>query len=693
MKQNSFILFVLLMCLSPWIKAQFKGTNEEKVIADIMERFIENQESNIDYTDLQEQLEYYMKHKLNLNKANRTQLARLVFLDEGDVNAIIAHRARYGDFISLFELQAIPTLDDQKRYLLTYFVTITGNLLDDQTPFKKMPFNGKHELFFLHDQEFQQREGYNPNRIINNQSHYQGPPNRMVMRYRFTYSNKLYFGFTGEKDKGEPYFNNQIRGLDFNSFHFMYRPSRSIVKAVALGDYQINFGQGLVFGSGVAGRKSAFVMTVKRSFLTLRPYRSLNENEFLRGGAVILQHRNFEFTPFISAKYVSTNFRAQEDDDLQLEEAGFSSIQLSGLHRTQTELLNRNNVFQTIAGGNLAWVKGDNRVGFTGVHTQYNQPFVPNGQLYQLHNFSGRQLTNAGIDYQLQLRNVNLFGEVGYSSNHAFALTSGLIYPLDPKLDIILLYRNFSPRYQTTFANPFAENIDGRNEQGLYSGLSFKFNRKWSLNMYLDMYRSPWVRFITDAPSHGTDYLADLTHTFSRSASMYFRYRTETKWRNQPDNATPTDYTVPQNRSQYRWHAQYKFAESWAGRTRMEYITYRDELSGLQTGSMVFQDLEYSTPKKSLKLIGRMAVFNVESFNARIFATESDVLYQYSVPLFQNNGVRYYLLLHHRINKKLDFWIRFSETVYSNINSISSGLQRINGNRLSELRAQLRITL
>jgi hypothetical protein len=673
--------------------AQNRGASEEKVIADIMERFIENQESNIDYTDLQEQLEYYMKHKLNLNKASRTQLSRLVFLDEGDVNAIIAHRARYGDFISLFELQAIPTIDDQKKYYLTHFVTITGNLLDDQTPLRQMPFKGKHELFFLHDQEFQQREGYNPSRIINNQSHYQGPPNRMVMRYRFAYSNKLYFGFTGEKDKGEPFFNEQIRGFDFNSFHFLYRPSRSIVKAIALGDYQLNFGQGLVFGSGIAGRKSAYVMSVKRSFLTLRPYRSLNESEFLRGGAVILQHRNIEFTPFISAKYVSTNFRAQQEDELQLEEAGFSSIQLSGLHRTQTELQNRYNVFQTIGGGNLAWVKGDNRVGVTGIHTQYNRPFVPNSQPYQLYNFSGRQLTNVGMDYQLQLRNVNLFGEVGYSSNNAFALTSGLIYPLDPKLDIILLYRNFSPRYQTTFANPFGENTDGRNEEGLYSGLSFKFNRKWALNIYFDMYRSPWIRFVTDAPSHGSDYLADLTHTFSRSASMYFRYRTETKWRNQPNNTTPTDYIVPQNRTQYRWHAQYKFAEAWAGRSRMEYITYKDELSGLQTGTMVFQDLEYSTPKKSLKIIGRMAVFNVESFNARIFATESDVLYQYSVPLFQNNGVRYYILLHHRINRKLDFWIRFSETVYSNINTISSGLQRINGNRLSELRVQLRVTI
>jgi hypothetical protein len=684
-------LFILLVLTYTVVCGQLNRHSEDKIIADILERFIENEESLVDYTDLQEQLEYYSNYKLNLNKATRAQLSRLVFLDESDINAIIVHRTKNGPFLSIFELQAITTLNEQKRHYLSYFGTITGDLLDDLTPFRQMPFLGKHEIFVMHDQEIQQRAGYDEEKRINNQIFYQGPPNRFVTRYRFAYSNKLYFGYTGEKDKGEPWFNEQIQTIDFNSFHFFYRPSRSAIKSIALGDYQVNFGQGLVFGSGIAGRKSAFVMSVKRSYLTLRPYRSLNENEFLRGAAAIIQSGNFEFTPFISTKYVSTNLKEPEDP-LQLQEGGFSNIQLSGLHRTQTELRNRYNVFQSIGGGNIAWVKDDNRVGITCVHTQYSRPFIPTDRPYQIHNFVGNTLTNAGVDYTLQLRNLSLFGEVGYSSNQSMAITSGLVYPLDPRLDVIFVYRNFSPRYQTTFVNPFAENSDARNEQGIYSGLSFKINRRWSLNMYIDMYRSPWMRFVTDGPSHGNDVLAELSHTFSRNASMYFRCRTETKWRNQPNNTSPTDYLTPHSRTQYRWHSQYTINVSWVGRSRMELITYQDEMSRLQTGTLMFQDLEYSTPMKNTKLIARLAVFNVESFNARIFATESDVLYQYSVPLFQNNGVRYYILLHQRINRKVDFWIRISETIYSNMSSISSGLQKINGNRLSEVRMQLRFT-
>jgi hypothetical protein len=43
-----------------------------------------------------------------------------------------------------------------------------------------------------------------------------------------------------------------------------------------------------------------------------------------------------------------------------------------------------------------------------------------------------------------------------------------------------------------------------------------------------------------------------------------------------------------------------------------------------------------------------------------------------------------------KINRKLEVWFKWSETIYNNVNTISSGLEQINGNRLSEYRLQLR---
>jgi hypothetical protein len=89
----------------------------------------------------------------------------------------------------------------------------------------------------------------------------------------------------------------------------------------------------------------------------------------------------------------------------------------------------------------------------------------------------------------------------------------------------------------------------------------------------------------------------------------------------------------------------------------------------------------------------RAAYFTVDDYSARIYAAENDVPYQYSVPLYQNSGTRYYVVARFRINRKVEFWFKLSETIYSNVQTIGSGLEEINGNRLSDLRLMLKVVL
>jgi hypothetical protein len=83
-------------------------------------------------------------------------------------------------------------------------------------------------------------------------------------------------------------------------------------------------------------------------------------------------------------------------------------------------------------------------------------------------------------------------------------------------------------------------------------------------------------------------------------------------------------------------------------------------------------------------------MFDIDDFNARVFAVESDVLYQYSVPLYQNAGVRYYILLHYNVSKHFDLWLRYAKTTYRNVNSIGTGLEQIQGNESSDMKVQVR---
>ncbi len=686
-----FRLTVCLVVVYMSTFAQATRESNEKVIADLMERLIENTEANVDYTDLQDQLELYNRNKLNLNRASREQLERLIFLEDNQINAIILHRQVFGDFISLYELQTIPVLDPLTIYYLTYFVSVDENWQEDQTRFGEMIAKGKHEFIGLYDTEGQSRAGYADERKSGGQSYYLGNQERYVFRYRFSYGNRLNFGYNGEKDMGEQFGKGaQSGGFDFNSIHFYYRPRKSVVKTIALGDYQINFGQGLTFGSGLAARKSAFVMNVRRSFAPIRPYRSLNENEFLRGAAVTLGKKNWQVVLFGSRKYISTNFNAQ--DTIQSEDA-FSSLSITGLHRTQSEADRKHNVLQSIYGGNARYSFKQGHIAFTHVQSDYNVAFVAGDQPYQKYNFRGKTLVNSGVDYTYQWRNINLFGEVSRSNNDAYAALAGLVASLDANLDVVLMYRNFAKNYRATLNNPFAENSDGRNEQGLYTGLSLRFNPRVVLNMYVDIYQSKWLRYLTDAPTKGVDLLSELQYNPTKTAQLYVRFRREVKGRNQSGNTAVTDYLSNQQRSTYRFNAQYKVSLDLSAKSRVEVIQFSDDLNKNQMGTLIFQDIQYSTPRKKLSLITRMAYFTVEDYNARVYAAENDVLYQYAVPLYQNSGVRYYIVARAKITRKLELWLKFSETIYSNVKTISSGLELINGNRLTDLRLQFRLVL
>lgn len=688
---KTYLLIGLMLFCGAISYAQNTKETDEKVIADLLERLIENTEATLDYTDLQDQLEQYNRNKLNLNKASREQLQRLFFLEDNQINAIIQHRFVYGDFLNLYELQTITSLDEITIYYLTYFVTVDENWREDQTPFKQMLAKGKHEIIGLYDSELQQREGYKKERADAGKSYYLGNQDRYVFRYRFSYGNRLTFGYTGEKDMGEQFGKGaQQNGFDFNSFHFYYRPRKTIIKTIALGDYQINFGQGLAFASGLAARKSAFVMNVRRSYSPIRAFRSLNENEFLRGAAVTLGGKKWQAVLFGSGKYISTNFNAT--DTLQGDDI-FSSVSLTGLHRTTSEISKRQNVFQTIYGGNARWVLKRGHIGVTHVNTQYDIAFLPGDKPYQLYNFKGNKLGNTGVDFNLQWRNFNFFGEGARSSNNAYAVTSGMLISLDANLDAVVLYRNFAKDYQTTFANSFAENSDTRNEQGIYTGITLRLNRKWIVNSYIDVYQSKWLRYLVVGPSNGFDFLSELQYLPSRSAQFYVRFRQEIKYRNQSGNTEKTDYLSAQSRSVYRFNAQYKVALNLSAKSRIEVVTFSDDIKKNQVGTLLLQDINWSSPRKKVNLIFRMAYFTVDDYNARVYAAENDVLYQYAVPLYQNSGVRYYLVARIKINRKLDLWFKYSETKYSNVDKISSGLEQINGNTMTDFRIQFRLTL
>ena len=182
-----------------------------------------------------------------------------------------------------------------------------------------------------------------------------------------------------------------------------------------------------------------------------------------------------------------------------------------------------------------------------------------------------------------------------------------------------------------------------------------------------------------------------LTYKPKRSDEFYIRFRRETKDENDSSIDDFIDSPVSEVRSYFRIHGSYKVSETIKLKTRMEWSTYDKGANPTEEGFLFFQDLQFKKLEWPVSLSLRYALYDMESYDSRIYAYENDLLYTWSVPAYYNRGSRFYIMAKWRMFRKTDLWVRYSRWAYNNVESISSGLNEISGPNKSELKLQLRI--
>ncbi len=665
------------------------------------------EDADIDYDTYQERLYDYLQKPLKLNNVDFDDLSELGLLSDIQINGILNYRNTVGRFISIYELQSVPELDLETCRRVAPFFT-AGNLDDYNIPFHEMLYKGQNQFFLRWTRLVETQAGYEATPLPEGSvpPRYKGSPDRIYARYRYNYGNRLSYGITAEKDPGEEFFTgSQKRGFDFYSAHFYVR-NIGPFKHIALGDYEIKLGQGLIAWTGLAFRKSSFVMNIARNSQPVKAYTSVNEVLFYRGAAATIGHKNWEATVFASYKPIDANLLTQPtdttvidvegeegegviEDDAELQEA--SSLLLSGLHRTDAELADRKAIKQFTGGGSLGYKSRKFQVNLNSIYTRLDASLVPRTSAYNQFRFTGNELLNVSIDYRYLWRNFHFFGETAMSDNGGIATLNGLLLALDPKVSVSVLHRYYQRDFQTLFAAPFAESTLPNNETGTFIGLFLKPIYKIEISAYADVYKHPWLRFLTDAPSYGADYLLQASFKPTRDVEMYVRYRSETKGRNTPDNITATDYLSDQTRGNLRYHLQCRISKTITLKTRVETAWYKEAENPTERGFMVMQDFIYKPLASPVSFSTRFALFDTKSYNTRIYAYENDVLFAFSVPPYYNRGSRFYFTLRYRVFKNMDIWLRYAQTYWANQDGIGTGNDLIDGNTKTEIKAMLRV--
>jgi hypothetical protein len=641
---------------------------------------------DVDQRDIEDdsylvQLEYLKKHPLNLNVATDEDLRQFIFLTDLQIDNLVSYRKLLGKFISIYELQAVPRWDVSTIKKILRYVTIS-NAVTTTEEIKNRFVNGEHQFLIRCSQILEASKGFGKPA---SGSRYLGSKEAIFFRYRYQYKNLLQFGFVGDKDAGEPFFyGSQKYGFDFYSFHLFARKIGRI-QSLTVGDFTVNMGQGLIQWQSLAFKKGSDVMGIKRQSSVLHPYNSAGEIYFHRGIGMTMGFGRMEVTAYASLRKLTGNLGTDTIDNKKF----ISSFLNSGYHRTQTENDNRNNVRQMSFGGNVSY-KGKNwHIGANGVMYKFLFPIQKRKDPYNLFAIDGKSWSNLSVDYSYSHRNLHFFGEAATDKNFHHAFVNGLLISVDPRVDISILHRGISRAYQAVYGNAFTENTYPTNETGLYAGISIRPPiAGLHIDLYADLYKFSWLKYLVDAPSFGKDFLMQLTYTPNKQVEIFSRIRTETKQSNQGGNSNVTNYLTSHVKQDWRTQLDMKISKTIMLHNRMEVLWYHQPGSSINNGFLVFLDMLYSPSLKPFSANIRLEYFETDDYASRIYVYQNEVLYRFTIPAFFDKGYHYYINYSFHLRKGISLWMHLGQIMFLNKTTVGSGLDEIDSRHRTEATLQ-----
>ncbi|MGI6574221.1 MAG: hypothetical protein ACOX19_12705 [Fermentimonas sp.] len=723
MKRYLYLFLVIFLCFFPVaLKAQ------EREWRVLVEQMAEEEGARTDAIDnLYEELLYLESNPMDLNRVDRDQLERFPLLSSEQVLSLMEFLEENRPLYTVYELRNVPRLDHRTVELIFPFFRVDeveGVRVQDwarvweQDRVWEKPLDflkkARHEVQGRFDKTLTERAGYQalsdsileryPNR------NYLGEDFYTSLRYSLSYYNKLQVGFTAEKDAGEPFFVKGYRkGYDHHGVHLVLRDVGKL-KTVVLGDYRLSFGQGLVLNNDFMGSKAWGTDNIVRRMQQPKRHFSTAESGFFRGAAVAARFWDFSLTAFYSSRWIDANLNDQGE---------ITSLKVDGLHRTPLEMEKRKNTHEQVGGANITYRHGRFQAGASGVYYRYNRAFNPVSRTYNQYYLKGSDNWNAGIDYSYQLPGFIFAGETAIARNGSIATINMVQYRPSGILNLSLLHRHYPISYNALHAQAFSEGSRVQNERGLYVGVGSQPLPKFNVTAYIDLIRFPWVLYGVDTPSNAVDFYLLGSYTFSRGKFLEARYKLKRKEKNRAVPGLAARSVIPYTTNKLRLRYSHDQGGGWSFRTTADFAAYAEKKYSAKTstsktsskngfsgdfssgersaeqglparrssaefGYMISQSVSY---RGEAPLTGDayLAWFDADSYNARLYSYERNLLSTFYMPSFYGKGIRLAFSAKYQLLPGLVLSVKLGHTRYFNRDTIGSGTELIDGNRRTDL--------
>ncbi len=608
---------------------------------------IETLESDMDLSDQMESEWSITQKRFNINDLSEDVAFQILKMTDFQYYQLLKYIDLHGALLTIYELNGIEGFDypDLLKWLPYLEVKPIKN---GKALFKNFFSFSDQQLLIRDIRTIEDQKGYSDEV----KSPYLGSPDHLSFKYSFKSNDWFQLAISGEKDAGETFFKGENKkGFNLYSYHLQIK-NVWVIRKLIIGDYRVHFGQGLIMGNGLNMSGNSEVQIIKPS---LQGVSVMNETPLLKGISCEIGNHKIQGVLFGGYQLVADS------------------------------------VVGAMFGGSVKWNTQLLRLGVHFVQANHKE-YVPfSEKWYQKGGFAGYVNQNISIDHQLILGSTLLFGEWGFSVNGGYGILQGIKIPIDPATKLNLLFRKYSSGFQSILGNSFGKRSALNNETGVLVTLTTSITRKLDGTFFSDLYRSEWVQYLIDKPCDYIDLGTYLNYKISRDAQVELRYGYKSVYKNKKNlYFNEIEFT---NQHKLKLHLVWQPIDKIKLKTEVIYrINIIDSLQKVQKtdfrrGFLIYQDFQYHIGKPDLQIHFRMALFESDTYNERIYAYENDLQYCFTVNNYYDKGVRYYLMIKYKLGI-MTLQGRISRTVYQNKQTVGSGNDQINQNHKTEVKIQ-----
>ena len=686
------LLLVLLLFLPLVLPAQEDWLRHWEAWAE------ENEEETLP-EELVEMLSSFHDNPFNINDTSSDRLLTLPVVSQFQWECLKAYIAQQGQLQSVAELSFVNGFDSITLRLLRPLCVALPVSAPHRPSLRQLLTQGKHNLVVGTRRQIEPSRGYTD-------SIYEGDPFRLYFRYNYQYGNLLQVQFSGDKDPGEAFrWDASHKGFDHYSGYIALRDWGRL-KNLTLGRYNLQFGQGLTLWSGFAPWTGMDASQLRRG-TGVRGAGAMAEYGYLQGAAATIGlTRRMSLTAFGS--YNGLDATVSSEDSLAVQ-----SIYNSGYHRTSLERSKRNQLQESLVGASLRYEKVGLSIGATGYTSHYSRPILPASNRYNYFYFNGTDKSAIGVDAAFRVSQIVFFGEMTACHNPVSDSLPGLPlagivgaqFHFDAHSCLSLSYRYYGSAYHNMHNAPLSQSSSAPSEQGTRLALHTLLPGQVDLYVLADCFSHPLPRYGVYAPSWGGDLRVRLQRSWRNKASLSLQYRYKESASNASlslmDSAACHPLALWQYpvyvieeclRQQLQIRFDYPLGPRWMLSSRLACTQSACEFHTRQLGWLVQQGITYE-PTSRWQLSGRYTYFSTDGYDSRLYAMESDLLYEYSSPALQGRGHRAYLILRWKPYRRLALSCKYGLTAYTDRTAVGSGYDITQGPYRQEVKLHLRLAL